>query len=205
MRITKPLATFVLSSPLLFGGMGEAQTIEHGEFGPGSQVQEGTSQLCKGLPEGTDFIPNLTTGWAVKQAEGGVRLIFSDVSLACADDADLGLTELTREQCIDGWSYSLLLPPEILEVGLHDLADYTVAFRQQDVKADSGFGCGDQCGVIGTGSGTGPGIKLQAQLEIFSVSDECITGRVIGLETGQIQPPPPELNGGFHAVLCDGE
>lgn len=204
MRFNKSLALFVLSSPLLFDSLGEAQTIQHGDFGPGSQVPEGSSALCQALPEGTELIPNLTTGWAVEHSGGGVRLIFSDISLACGDDADQGLTELAREQCIDGWSYSLLIPAEILEPGLYNLDDYTVEFRQQDVTTESGFGCGDECQASGTGLGGAPGTSIAAQLEIFSVTEECITGRVIGLETGQIQPPPPELNGGFHAVLCEG-
>jgi hypothetical protein len=34
------------------------------------------------------------------------------------------------------------------------------------------------------------------------VSDECITGRLTGLETGQIAPPPPNWDGAFHAVRC---
>lgn len=207
MRINKPLALFVLSSPLLFDSLGEAQTIDHSDYGPGGQVPEESSKLCPALPEGTDFIPNLTTGWAVKQSgpEGGVRLVFSDISLACSDDADQTLTDLARQQCISGWAYSLFIPSDLLEPGLYELDDYTVEFRQQAVKAEAGLGCEDECGVSGTGAGTAPGAKLNAQLEIFSVSDECITGRVIGLETGQISPPPPELNGGFHAVLCDGE
>jgi hypothetical protein len=68
----------------------------------------------------------------------------------------------------------------------------------------SGAGCSGACsglsGVGGSSNPTAPGPP--GTLEIYSVSDECITGRVQWLTTGQIAPPPPSLDGAFHAVRC---
>lgn len=204
MKLKPALVLIALGIPALFGRTTNGETVRHGEFGPGSQVPEESAALCEELPDDVEMIPGLTTGWAVAQEDSGaVRLIFSDIALACENDADSSLSEISRTECISGWSYSYVLPAEVLVPGSYNLADYAVDFREQQSTAEHNAGCSSECAGSGIGGGTAPsGNGPDAVLEIYSVSDECITGRLTGLDTGQISPPPPELNGAFHAVRC---
>jgi len=192
--------------PSLFGRESSGETLRHGSSLPGNTIPEGSQAICGGVPNDVALIENLRTGWAVDQASGsGVRLVFSDRSLACADDEEASLLADTEKECASGWSFSLLLPAELLSPGIYELAERQVGFRHTMTVAEPpGPGCDSSCNFGGSGgglipgSGTGPG----STLEIYAVSDECITGRLTGLETGQFAPPPPNWDGAFHAVRC---
>jgi hypothetical protein len=190
--------------PSLFGRESLGETLRHGSL-PGNTIPEGSQAICGGVPNDVALIENLRTGWAVDQPTGsGVRLVFSDRSLACADDEQASLLADTEKECASGWSFSLLLPPELLSPGSYELGEH-VGFRNTITEAQPpGPGCGSSCNHGGTGGGTipGGGTGLAATLEIYAVSDECITGRLSGLKTGQLAPPPPSWDGAFHAVRC---
>jgi hypothetical protein len=198
----------VVGIPTVLEDLGTAKPLDHGgDFGLGSQVPEGSASVCESLPDGVDFIPELRSGWAVAQDDSqSVRLVFSNAALECGDDPGARMSKLSH-QCVAAWSYSLLVPSELLQPGTYDLAQYTVGYTDAQSLPDRGAGCGSDCsaGMTGGGLAPGGGAKVEATLEIYSASDECVTGRISGLKNNQIEPPPPEFNGGFHAVRCSPE
>ena len=193
----------IVGVPLLLEGYGTAEPIDHGDYGLGSQVPDGSGEVCEALPEGVPFIPELRSGWAVAQPDSQtLRLVFSNAALECSNDPGASIAALTRE-CVSAWSYSLLVPASLLQPGTYDLADYPVTFSDDQGMIDRGAGCGADCAMGMTGGGNAPGGTVEATLEIYNVSEDCITGRITGLtHPGQIQPPPPEDDGGFHTVRC---
>jgi hypothetical protein len=75
--------------PSLFGRESSGETLRHGGSLPGNTIPEGSQAICGGVPSDVALIENLRTGWAVTQpAGGGMRLVFSDRSLASADDEE---------------------------------------------------------------------------------------------------------------------
>lgn len=194
--------------PSLFGRESSGETLRHGDSLPGNTIPEGSQAICGGVPSDVALIQNLRTGWAVAQpASDAVRLVFSDRSLGCEDDETTALLSGTERECVSGWSFSLLLPPELLSPGVYELPTQHVGFRNTMTEVDpSGPGCGSRCsrGASGSSGGIVPGNEVgpPGTLEIYAVSEECITGRLTGLTTGQIAPPPPNWDGAFHAVRC---
>jgi hypothetical protein len=118
-----------------------------------------------------------------------------------------GIIETDRDTCESAWSFSLTIPAELQKPGSYRLSDFPVGFQQSIMMGSSGEGCGGECsGPGGTGTGGGPAGGGSGPpgvfLEIYSATDQCITGHLQGLTSGQISPPPPEFNGAFHAVRC---
>lgn len=196
-------AVIGMSAALVRPSSGE--TIEHGEFGVGSNVPGDSSAICADLPGGVELIPELTSGWALTNTgTGGVRLIFSDLALECRAGTEAATLKQASDNCISAWSASFELPAELLQPGTYDLSQYAVSFEPLTAHTEPGFAC-SSCSSPGPVAGPqrGDGRGPDATLEIYTVTDNCITGRIAGLTTGQNFPPPPEYNGGFHAVRCE--
>jgi len=199
-----PWVIVLAGVPTLFQRPLAGETLHHGTPLPGNSIPEGSAALCPGVPEGEPFIANLRTGWAVETpGDDAIRLVFSDREIACQDDEGAALMSLADATCSSGWTISLLLPPELQVPGRYQLSGSGVVFRDTMVSAEPGGGCRDGCQHAGSSGGTVPGAQgPNAELEIFSATDECITGRLHGLKSGQLVPPPPNWDGAFHAVRC---
>jgi hypothetical protein len=191
---------------IFFGKASRSDTIDHGvRPAPGNSIPQGSQSICHGVPAGVALIAGLRTGWAIAQPQSAsIEVLFSDQPLACQDLGFEGIGTIAQERCVSAWSFSLLLPPEMQMPGVYTLADHPVGFQNSIatgvVPSD---GCGGACGVAASGAGGAPdGLGPPGTVEIYSITDQCITGRFQGLMTGQIQPPPPDFNGAFHAVRC---
>jgi hypothetical protein len=198
---------------------------------PGNTIPQGSQAICPGVPDGVALIPGLRTGRALAQSSfatvpqpppGSVVLLFSDQPLACQDLGVWGIDKIVRDSeiaqggCVSAWSFSILLPPEMQMPGVYTLADHQTGFENsiamgetQETSTTGGCGGGPggpgrpACASSGASLGGGGGPQgPPGTVEIYSVTDQCITGRFQGLMTGQIQPPPPDFNGAFHAVRC---
>lgn len=195
----------IIGMPAAFVRASSGETIEHGEFGAGSNVPGDSRAICADLPDGVEFIPELTSGWALTNTETGrVRLIFSNLALECKTGTEAATLKQASDNCISAWSSSFELPAELLRPGTYDLSQYLASFEPLTAHVEPGFAC-SSCSSAGPVAGPrrADGMGPDALLEIYSVSDNCITGRIAGLTTGQNFPPPPEYNGGFHAVRCE--
>jgi hypothetical protein len=203
---SKALAWVALAglAPILFGKTSRSETISHGvQPAPGNTIPQGSQAICQGVPDGIALIPRLRTGWAIGQPpSANIQLLFSDQPLACQELGTEGIGKIAQERCVSAWSFSILLPSEMQTPGVYTLADHQVAFQNSTATMAPSQGCGGCSGGGSGGSGGGGPGTPPGTVEIYSVTDQCITGRFQGLETGQIQPPPPELNGAFHAVRC---
>lgn len=204
---SKTLGWFVLAglTTILFGKASRSETIDHGvQPAPGNSIPQGSQSICHGVPADVAFITGLRTGWAIAQPQSAsIELLFSDQPLACQELGFEGIGTIAQERCVSAWSFSVLLPPEMQMPGVYTLADHPVGFQNSLATMVSSDGCGEACsGGVSAGGGAPEGLGPPGTVEIYSVTEQCITGRFQGLMTGQIQPPPPDLNGAFHAVRC---
>ena len=187
---------------ILLGSASQSETIHHGvPRQPGNSIPEGSRELCSGVPENTPLISGLKTGWAVAlPSSPSIRLLFSDQVLGC-QIPDLMARGSDTGACTGSWTFALTLVPEMQKAGVYDLPSYPVDFAKAVTFATPAEGCG-QTSCAGGGSASGPGSRgPQATMEIYSVTDECITGQIRDYESGWVIPPL-DFNGAFHAVRC---
>jgi hypothetical protein len=206
-------------APMMIGSISRSEVIPHGTTSDldaagrlaGNTIPEGSRAICPGVPDGVPLIANLRSGWAIAQSSSqAIRLLFSDQILACEDRSeDADIMSFARKNCSTAWSFSFLLPPECQQVGVFDLSTYEADYRESiavGLPSGPNEGCSavsDTCSVAGSGMGAaGGGMGPSATVEIYAVTDQCITGRIQNLVPGITAPPPPDWTGAFHAVRC---
>jgi hypothetical protein len=88
----------------------------------------------------------------------------------------------------------------------YDLSDHELAYTDFIVETTfASGGCNSEPGCSLTGRGAGGAKGPDGTIEILSVTDTCVTGRVLGLEHGRPSPPAPDFAGGFRATVCARE
>lgn len=206
MTIRRLQLVLLATSPMWLETVGLGETIDHGDLGLGARVGEaGDIPGCDPLPEDPGLIPNLQTGWA-RMINGKLHVLLSDSGLRCPN-SNGGTDSSSLPQCgSDTWILRYDLPEEMQATGTYELSEHVVNWNlSQQMADDPGVGCASTCATMTLGAsftpgGTGP----DARLEVLSINDQCITGRISELDlSGQIIPPPPQLNGSFRAVRCD--
>jgi hypothetical protein len=130
-----------------------------------------------------------------------LRLLFSNQILACEQLGADGVARQAKDTCTDAWAFTLSLPREFWRPGTYELSSWDNQFQEWTAMAVLGTGCGgDTCDASGSG---GSGANASGGvLEILEANDQCVTGRVSGLRSSQIEPPV-EYNGVFYAVRCE--
>ncbi|HMJ52506.1 MAG TPA: hypothetical protein VK540_10535 [Polyangiaceae bacterium] len=188
---------------ILLGGASQGKTPASGvPRAPGNPVSEVSSAECPAVPDGVPMIDGLQTAWAIPQpSSSSIRLLFSDQALGCGDPDWHGPPPPIERDCINSWQFALTLPPELQKPGVYDLASYAVDYADKVTTVTPGSGC-NGAGCTGTGSGSAGGAKgPDATIEIYSVSDACISGRILRLSTGSSNAEP-DFTGAFSAVIC---
>ena len=195
-RAIIPAATLALTSVLL-GGASRSEIIGHTTARlPGNSIPEGSRALCGADPDESTLIAGLETGWAFPVASSSsVRFVFSTEVLACREPR-YGAPS-PSQACSDGWTLAFTLPSELLTPGVHDLKEHEINFAEYVTTAMTGKGC--QSGGCSGGGGGGP--KRDVTIEIYTVTDACITGNILKWDSGYISPRV-EFTGAFHAVRC---
>lgn len=131
---------------------------------------------CPPLPPDVEPIPNLYVGHAWTRF-GGVTLTLSTRPLACGEPA------AQHGYCPseDDRGLTLGIPSEALSPGPHALrSPIFIEFETPTVMSVGGGG------KIG-----------EAQVELFEITDSCVTGRIIGLSEHE-----GPFDGGFQAPRC---
>lgn len=173
------------------------ETIHHGDAAPS----------CGPLPDGVTPISGLVAGFIAREGDS-VRLSLSSALAQCGEDL-AGKVGERAVACEKAWAISLLLPPELLLPGKYTLKEHSVQVQFITGNVEAGSGCSDRCANSVMSGGNAPNVPLEGMdgrpdpvLEIYSVSDTCITGRLAHLDSGQRFPPPPNYDGGFGVVPC---
>ena len=176
-------------------------------------------QTCAGVPDDAVFSPNVSRVWAIQLADQ-VRLVFSNHAISCAaarggaglqGNFTSELADLSRKTCSDGYVFDFGVPDP--EPGVVDLAEVGISSTEGMVQIEQGFGCSPEC-YAGAAMGSLPAVGApdapvfhgpDATLEIYSVTDECFSGRLSNYKSHQTLPLPPDMNGAFIAQWCPAE
>jgi hypothetical protein len=153
---------------------------------------------CTGLPAGAELIPGLVTGQAATSG-GTVTLRFSNESFACGE----WLTSTTAQGCQDVWAFTLTVPADAMQPGVHSLSALFAQFGELYGTAGppEDRGCTHvPCTYATDGIGSVEVTDPSASLEIYSADPQCITGAITGLT--DVMPSPPDHNGAFFALAC---
>ena len=144
--------------------------------GPGNQDPV-SLESCPPLPPGVEPIEGLTVGHVVDRF-GGLYLTLSTRPLACGEPA------VQHGYCSDDEQLGLSVgfPARQAVVGEHPL----------------GYPLHVEFEAPGTRNVGGGGDIREASVEIFEITDSCVTGRVIGLEDKH-----GPFDGGFRALRCE--
>jgi hypothetical protein len=188
-------ALVAVAALLLLGGVSQSEIIEHRssfESGKGRQPD-----MCTAVPDGETFIQDFRTGWALGTEGGGVRLVLSSRAVTCRDPNIADTGHSPKDSCTVGWTLAFTVPSELLTPGVHELAGHPIDFFESAEFQNPASGCG----TPGCSGGGGGGRTRDATLEIYEVSDACITGNIRRWESGWITPRL-EFTGAFHAVRC---
>jgi len=190
---------------MLLGGASPNGAIARAGNAPEPAASEGARAACAAPPDNVTPIAGLMTAWAIAQpTSSSVRLLFADHALACRNPSRLG--NQPGAPCIDSWRFALTLPPELLAPGVYNLNEYEVDFATEITETIPPSGCNTGSGCSGHGTGTAGGGKgPDGTIQIDDVSESCITGRILRLNTGS--PDDPDFTGGFQAMRCtpDGD
>jgi hypothetical protein len=167
---------------------------------PGAAPITGVPAACDGIPEGESLMPGLVSG-QVLRGNGVATLRFANQAFACNDWPN----SVSDASCDTQWTFRVSLPGEELTPGSYDLVQLGADFGYLLSKGtpQSGGGCSEQqckTSVYGVGSAEP---TAGATLDIYSVSDGCITGALSGFTPlGESAMPMPDVNGAFFALPC---
>jgi len=164
----------------------------------GGQVEATFPGACPALPD-ADVIAGLATGQAVTSAQT-VTLRFSSKVFTCSNWSN----EVSSADCRDWWSFNLTVPVDSISTGVHNLSEIGTAFGDliNYLHPQHGQGCKpDQCDGRTEGIGSVSLLDPAATLEIYAVTDTCITGKLTGLRDPDFKDAP-NFNGEFFALRC---
>ncbi|MET0592445.1 MAG: hypothetical protein ABW133_07090 [Polyangiaceae bacterium] len=198
-RVVASVAGIAVAS-ILLGGAAPAPARNAAEArNPARELEQND---CDSLPDGAREISGLQTAWAIRSTTPpSLRLFFSSAPFGCRDPQIAPPTG-PLDDCVEGWRFGFNLPPELQKPGIYTLSDYDgIGYSDHIVEQMPSKGCGSTA-CMGTGSGAAGGAKgPDVTIEIYNVTDTCVTGRVLRLTSG-FSHGEPDLTGGFRAAVC---
>ena len=196
--------TIAAAAWLLAGGITNKKSASSAAQRPAPEAIRGT---CPAVPNDAAPIAGLQTARAIRDASlPGLRLVFADHALACRD-LPRGPVSMAGDPCVSSWEFAFTLPPEAQQPGVYNLNDYQADYAESFSASlpGGGDGCRSGGGCVGGGTGAAGGAKgPDSTIEIYSVSEECITGRILRLERGS-GTGVPDFTGTFQALVCTTE
>lgn len=170
---------------------------------PGDNFPQDAIARCGPLPQGVEPIEGLSTAWAVMVAPDkdnnptfsvatqSLVLRLSDQGIGC--DETLAPELLT---CPDGWATDITVRQGDPKPGRYALADhgqgFSVATVWRERRGNTAVCEGETVDSPFSGG----------EVEIFTVTDDCVVGRLVdtALPLGEAGAP---VQGGFVALRCD--
>lgn len=145
------------------------------ETAAGNQAPSELS-ACPALPPGVEPIPGLAVARSMERFDG-LLVTVSTRPLPCGEPAaQHGFCPLNSD-----YGLTVGIPPEALAETVFDLREHPGVYVESETPEQM------VVGVIAPG----------ATMELFTISDTCVTGRIAGLSGGR-----ERLNGGFQAPRC---
>jgi hypothetical protein len=157
---------------------------------------------CPDVPSDAPPIAGVKTAWAISSSSSSaIRLLFSDQSLACRDP-DWHKSPMGNDDCIKSWQFAFRLPPHYQKPGVYDLHDYEADYAEAVTVSLPEQGCGSRPGCTGMAMGSAGGGKgPESTVEIYSVTESCVTGRIHRLSRG-VDNSDVDFTGVFQAAVC---
>jgi hypothetical protein len=112
--------------------------------------------------------------------------------------------DVTTSDCRSFWNFTLTVPRGAISVGTHSLSAIGAMFGEvvANLQPTQRRGCGgDDCGGSTTGVGSVDVTDPSATLEIHSMAENCIAGKLTGVRD-PIPTDGPGFDGEFFAVRC---
>jgi hypothetical protein len=160
--------------------------------GPSNLTPEAVAS-CAAAPEGTAPETAIKSAGAELRDDGTLILTLSSLGLGCGTRAyDVPFPE---DCTIDGWVFTLEIPPELAVPGVIILTDHPEILSSTTVL--SGFDAARYDTSL-------PERFMVGELELISIGDGCVTGVLRSFGTGNPDPTlgGPELDGSFVAPRC---
>ncbi|MCX4246869.1 hypothetical protein [Paraliomyxa miuraensis] len=203
MRARRGGALTLATVGLLVCACGELDIVDHDPLllDPEGNFPAEVEERCGTLPPGVGSIPGLTSAWLsevpVKEGEVSPRaaatskvLRLSDDGVPCGDPLDPELIGCPR-----AWAVDISLRTAAFGPGTFALDDYAQSWHLATAtRVEDGVCERDQeLGVFEGG-----------QLEIFTLTDACVVGRLVAT-TDEIPVEGGPVEGGFVALRCESE
>lgn len=194
---TLPIATFAL----VLGACGELDIVDHDPLlvEPEGNYPDEAEARCGPLPPGVVPIEGLQSAWVmgkvpVDDVDLSLRAATTTVVLRLSDDGVPcgGPLEPELVGCPGAWAVDVALHDAGLAPGSFALADYGQGWNLATAHRE-GRACAreEQRGAFEAG-----------ELEIFTVTDDCVVGRLVGTSDAL---PTGGIEGGFVALRCDAD
>lgn len=190
-------------SGLLLGACGDVDIVDHDPLlaEPEGNFPEQAQERCGPLPPDVVPIAGLTSAWAmgkvpVKDGEISVRAATSSLVIRLSDD-DVPCGEALEPEllgCPQAWAVDVTLRHADLGPGTFALGDHAQTYHLATAqRVDRDCARDQELGVFEAG-----------ELEIYTVTDDCVVGRLVDTaeDLGAAQGP---IEGGFVALRCDVE
>lgn len=186
---------------LWLGACGEVDIVDHDPLllVPEGNFPDEAEERCGPLPPGVVPIADLTTAWAmtkvpVDEIDLSFRAATTTLVLRLSNDGVPCGVPLEPELvgCPSAWAVDVTLRNVGAAPGRFALADYGQGWDLATAHREGRACVGEQA----------RGTFEAGELEIFTVTDDCVVGRLVG--TGeQLPAAAASVEGGFVALRCD--
>lgn len=193
----RPLATCAL----WLAACGEVDIVDHDPLllEPEGNFPAEAEERCGPLPPGVVPIADLTSAWAmtkvpVDDVDLSFRAATTTLVLRLSNDGIPCGVPLAPELvgCPSAWAVDVTLRNGEVAPGRFALADYGIGWDLATAHREGRTCVGEEA----------RGKLVGGELEIFTVTEDCVVGRLVG--TGEQLPAAAAgVEGGFVALRCD--